>query len=275
MKVSPFEVKGTERVLLRWVSLRDVRKHHEWIRAEMTPTLLWEVFLKPLEWWKWLPKLFQRCVKERNLSILIAAGWREHSLAALPFSTPRSCSLPLHPSLPIPACLQCPRSPNQRLHNVEITQYKSRSYASLLLSCPAEHRALKWCVRMRALNGREREEWQPGPDWGGELMSGEIRRRQCCRINMFKTVTDVDTLRKRTWWRTAPQLLFLFPFTFCHFLLQPSLCQLHSKVHYGLFPPAILIYGALCQLWVHHYVRLFPDATVTMKALSPSYLISN
>lgn len=132
------------------------------------------------------------------------------------------------------------RSLNQRLHNVKITQYKSLHYASSVL--PARQNAGWWndvfiCMHLTGENEDEER-----LDWGRELMGRNKRRLQCCRVNMVRKLTNVDTLHKRIWLRTAvsilpsPLLLFLFPSTLCHFLLQPFLCQHYFTVHCGLFP---------------------------------------
>lgn len=125
---------------------------------------------------------------------------------------------------------------------------------------------------MHALNGSERGWGERGMgeglDWGKELMSRN-KRRQCCRIKMLGKVTDVDALHKRIWLRTSvsslpsPLLLFLFPFTLCHFLLQPFLCQHYFTVHNLIYSSLCLRLLYLSHVWVHHYVRLFSDAIVT------------
>lgn len=209
----------------------------KYYQVEMTSALKGEVFLKPLEWLKGLHKLFQRCVKERNLLILIAAGRREHSLVVLPFSTPFSLSS----SPPIsshPTSLQCPRSLNQRLHQRQDHSVQITPLCITSTPCLAEHRVVKWCVHMHALNGRERGWGERGMgeglDWGKELMSRNKRRRQCCRIKMFRKLTDVDALHKRIWLRTSvsslpsPLLLFLFPFTLS---LSPSAFSLPALLY--------------------------------------------
>lgn len=130
----------------------------------------------------------------RNLLIQIAAGGREHSPVVLP-SLPLFRSLRLHMS-PHSASLQCPRSLNQRLHNVKITHYRSLHYASSLL--PAwQHTG--WSTEMMCLRAcmyqerkRERREGWIVVHGEVEMMSKDkrARRRQCGGRKMFSKLTD-------------------------------------------------------------------------------------